>query len=79
MANNYIKPFITFEKLSMSNPTSASCALNVSFAEFSCPILIEEWGETVFATTSSPRCDWTNDDFYICYHVPTAGSNVFGS
>ena len=79
MTNKYIKPFVTFEKLSVSTEHSAGCALNVTSAEFSCPIMIEEWGETVFATSSSPRCDWTNDDFYICYHVPTAGSNVFGS
>ena len=77
MARNYIKPFITFEKLTTSNPTSAGCSLNVDFAEFSCPITIPEWDETIFA--HSTGCDWTNDDFYICYHVPTAGSNVFGS
>ena len=79
MARNYIKPMLTFEKLSLNNPASANCSLNADFAEFSCPIMIEEWGETIFAANSSPRCDWTNDDFYICYHVPTAGSNVFGS
>ena len=79
MAKNYIKPFVTFEKLTTSNPASAGCSLNVNFAEFSCPILIPEWGETIFASNSTPVCTWTNDDFYICYHVPTAGSNVFGS
>ncbi len=78
MAKNYIKPFVIFEKLTTSNPTSAGCSLNVDFAEFSCPITIPEWGETIFTNTNAD-CDWSNDDFYICYHVPTAGSNVFGS
>ena len=38
--------------------------------------LIPEWGETVF---TEQNCDWSNDDYYVCYHVPTAGTNIFGS
>lgn len=77
MAKNYAKPNIAFQKLAMSADLSTSCSMDISFAEFSCPVLIPEWGETVFST--EVNCDWTNDQFYICYHVPTAGSNVFGS
>ena len=76
MRGNYIKPTITLEKLSMSSELSASCEFDINFAEFYCPILIPEWGETVF---TNQNCDWSNDDYYVCYHVPTAGSNVFGS
>ena len=60
----------------MGSELSASCAMNVNFAEFVCPITIPEWGETVF---QEHNCDWSNDDVYICYHVPTASMNVFGS
>ena len=76
MANMYSKPNITFQKLSMSSDLSAGCTMQISFAEFSCPIMIPEWGETVF---TADNCDWSNDEFYICYHVPTAGTTVFGS
>ena len=76
MRKSYIKPSISFEKLSLSTDLSAGCSLNVSFAEFVCPVMIEEWGETVFTQNN---CDWSNDDLYVCYHVPTAGTNIFGS
>ncbi|MBQ6164215.1 MAG: hypothetical protein IJK23_07050 [Clostridia bacterium] len=76
MAKNYQKPNIAFQKLAMTADLSTSCSMDVNYAEFSCPVLIPEWGETVF---TSDTCDWSNDQFYICYHVPTAGSNVFGS
>ena len=77
MAKNYVKPMITFEKLSAGTDVSAGCSLNSSFAEFVCPVLIPEWGETVF--TNASGCDWSNDDVYVCYHVPTTSSNIFGS
>ncbi len=76
MQKRYAKPNITFQKLAMSADLSAGCSMNVSFAEFDCPIMIPEWGETVF---TSSNCDWSNDEIYVCYHVPTAGTNVFGS
>ncbi len=77
MAKKYVKPIIAFQELSMNSELSAGCSFDSSFAEFFCPILIPEWGETVFSNDIG--CDWTNDDFYVCYHVPTAGSNIFGS
>ena len=76
MAKVYTKPKITFQKLAMASGSSASCSMEITFAEFSCPVLIPEWGETVF---SEVACDWSNDDYYICYHVPTMTTNVFGS
>ena len=77
MARRYVKPIISFEKLSLGTDLSAGCSLNSTFAEFVCPVLIPEWGETVFAPNS--ECDWSNDEIYVCYHVPTAASNIFGS
>lgn len=76
MKKRYVKPLISFEPLALSSTLSASCEFDISYAEFSCPVLIPEWGETVF---TEQNCDWSNDDIYICYHVPTASSNVFGS
>ena len=61
----------------METDLSAGCSLDSLFAEFACPVLIPEWGETVFSTELD--CYWTNDEFYVCYHVPSAGSNIFGS
>ena len=76
MAKRYIKPTVTFERLSMGSGAAGGCEYNASFAEFSCPVLIPEWGETIF---TADACDWSNDDYNICYHVPMAASNVFGS
>ncbi len=76
MGKNYIKPVVTFQQLNMGTDVSAGCSMILSFAEFACPIEIPEWGETVFTESN---CDWSNDQFYICYHVPTLGSNVFAS
>ena len=67
---------IAFEKLSMNSSSGGGCALSATFEQFVCPVLIPEWGETVFASNT---CDWYNDDGKICYHVPTISTNIFGS
>lgn len=72
----YAKPAVRFEPLALATEVSASCTMEITFAEFVCPILIPEWGETVYQEFN---CDWYNDDGYICYHVPTIATNVFGS
>lgn len=77
MAKKYTKPGIIFQQLNMSADISTGCAMQISFAEFFCPVLIPEWGETVYSNNTG--CDLTNDDYYICYHVPTTMSNVFSS
>ena len=76
MGKKYVKPVIRFESLALSSGVSSSCSFDILFAEFSCPILIPEWGETIYTQDS---CDWSNDDLYVCYHVPTMSTNVFGS
>ena len=75
MKRKYTKPSIHFERLSVNN-ISASCAMKITFAEWECPVLIPEWGETVF---QEHNCDWSNDSGYICYHVPTISTNIFDS
>jgi hypothetical protein len=76
MKKKYIKPMISFQKLAMSSEVSGSCAMEITFAEWVCPVLIPEWGETVF---QQDNCDWSNDTGYVCYHVPTISTNIFGS
>ncbi|MBQ6268059.1 MAG: hypothetical protein IJK64_09870 [Clostridia bacterium] len=75
MARRYVKPAISFQRLDMSASLSAGCALSATFAEMDCPVMIPEWGETVF---TERNCDLYGDEF-ICYHVSAANSNVFGS
>ena len=77
MAKQYVKPIIAFEKLSVGSEASAGCALQVTFAEFVCPVMIPEWGETVFTTSS--HCTLSNGDQNICYHIPSPSYNVFSS
>ena len=76
MKKKYTKPTINFEDMSVRSGVSASCAMQITFAEWQCPVLIPEWGETVF---QEDNCDWSNDSGYVCYHVPTISTNVFNS
>lgn len=76
MKKTYQKPAISFQSLAVSTDLSAGCAYEVNFAEFVCPVLIPDWGMTVFTERD---CDMSNPDDFICYHVPTASFNVFGS
>lgn len=73
----YTKPAIAFSNLAMGSEVSAGCSLNITFAEWVCPVPIPEWGnETIYQEWN---CDWSNDSGYVCYHVPTASTNIFGS
>lgn len=76
MGKKYVKPAIRFDSLAMQSDVYGSCTLDITFQEWVCPVLIPEWGETVF---QEYNCDWSNDSGYICYHVPTLSTNVFGS
>lgn len=75
MKKQYEKPSIQLQSLSV-NSVSAGCAMQITFAEWECPVLIPEWGETVYQEWN---CDWSNDEGYVCYHVPTISTNVFNS
>ena len=74
----YVKPAVSFQSLSMSSGVSSGCSLGQNFAEYSCPVLVPEWGLTFFGESN---CDYSTPDVYdmVCYHVPTAGGNVFSS
>ena len=75
----YVKPEIEFQDLALNSDLCSSCIMEMTFAEFSCPILIPEWGETIF---TMDNCDIAGDGVdgsEICYHIPTLDGNVFGS
>lgn len=76
MKKSYAKPNITFESFSLSSNIAEECVLEITFAEWECPVLIPEWGETVYQEWN---CDWSNEEGYICYHVPTLSTRIFGS
>lgn len=78
MAREYVKPIVAFEPLALNANASSACTVELSFAEFVCAVYIPEWGETIF-TENNSDCMWTNDDGYICYHVPASSFTIFGS
>ncbi len=78
MAKQYIKPMISFEKLSVASNASGSCEFSSDFAPYVCPLYVPEWGETIF--TQESGCDWYGSNGEsICYHVPADSSTIFGS
>lgn len=79
MGNKYIKPLIRLENLNMSSNVSSGCSQAPTAPEYSCPVMIPEWGETIF--TQNTDCFWDTPDMYdtVCYHVPFGDGNVFTS
>lgn len=78
----YIKPDISFQKLNLSTNISAGCEHAAKNAEGFCPVDIPgQPGLTVFAENPDSGCMLYSPDLggLICYHVPTADSNVFES
>lgn len=79
MKKTYSKPIITFESFALSTNIAEECTMDITFAEWDCPVLIPEWGETVYQEYTG--CDWTPQEsgWSICYHVPTLSTRIFGS
>lgn len=76
MKKTYTKPNISFESFSLSANIAEECIFEITFAEWECPVYIPEWDETVYQEWN---CDWSNDSGFVCYHVPTITTRVFGS
>lgn len=74
----YKKPTVMFQSLSMSGHIASGCSQGQTFEEFACPVNVPEWGISFFG---EDNCDYSTPDAYdmVCYHVPTAGGNVFTS
>ena len=56
---------------------SAACAYQVNHAVNTCTFTPPGWGETIFGSGNN-NCFWVDGED-ICYHVPSASSNVFDS
>ena len=79
MKKSYEKPVITFECLAVSSNLATGCAfLSTNSAEYTCPVIDEESGWTIFSNYE--LCMMTpGPGDTICYDVPLANSNVFES
>lgn len=75
MKKTYVRPDVKIIGLSMEQAVCASCGVSATFAENACAVEIPGLG-SVFLDTSN--CMFTND-IDVCYHTPTANSNVFSS
>lgn len=74
----YTAPVVMAANFGLSTGVSSGCAAKATFAEFTCPVEVPEWGLTFFG---DDICDYSTPDGndMVCYHVPTADSNVFTS
>ena len=79
----YTKPMIMFESFSLST-CIAGCRFEASHGDDvkgGCKAYwAEDYGTTIFMDPSS-GCAYTvtKDDYNVCYHVPSAGNELFGS
>ncbi len=78
----YIKPDISFQKLNLSTDISAGCSQVATTAEGVCSVSIPGYpGMYIFQDDPSNNCNTflPNPEDFVCYHVPTADTNVFSS
>lgn len=77
---NYVKPDIAFQSLQMAASVGGSCAHTAEFDPGICPAEIPgQPGLTLFLENSECMVYSPEMGGLICYHVPTADSNVFES
>lgn len=79
MKKKYEKPQILFDSFELSQDIAAGCRYDTTNqVQYVCPAIDPELGMSIFA---GGNCDMTppSGNDRICYHVPTAGNNVFGS
>lgn len=74
----YTSPIVKSTSFALSTDVASGCQATASFAEFTCAVEVPEWGLTFYTELN---CDYSppGDDDMICYHVPTADSNIFDS
>lgn len=78
----YIRPDISFQQLSLSTDVSAGCSQQAQFDPNSCKAQIPgNPGLFIFHDGGDAGCNifLPNPEDFICYHVPTADTNVFSS
>ncbi len=72
MKKTYSKPVIVFESFQLATSIAGGCALGTEPP-------VDVGGFKVFADTGCDAMPEDGKDYNICYHVPTADSNVFSS
>lgn len=81
MRKTYIRPCISFDSFALNSCIASGCEMIGSNQEpHACPVLIPSWeGVSIFMEAAG--CDLYPPEGMdtICYHVPTADNNVFGS
>jgi len=76
----YIKPVISFQNIMLSTNIAAGCVYSANQDAGVCPAEIPgQPGLTVFLENSDCMLYSPEAGGLICYHVPTADSNVFES
>lgn len=79
MKKPYIKPAIAFESLAITANVSSGCTLlATNSAEYTCPVIDEEAGWTIFSDYTLCMVTPTPDDT-ICYDIPLTNNSVFTS
>ncbi|MBR5232621.1 MAG: hypothetical protein IKW03_00275 [Clostridia bacterium] len=77
---NYIKPGISFQSLELATNIAAGCVYTATLAPAECPVDIPgQPGLSVFQEETGCMLYSPEGNDLICYHVPTADSNVFES
>lgn len=76
MKKKYVTPDIGFECFCLNTDISAGCAWLSNQAPGQCTVDMP-WGDTLFASADCTMKP--GNDSQVCYHVPTADQNVFGS
>ena len=81
MKKKYEKPQILFCSFELSESISAGCDVITNYdSESGCPIMVEEWGQTIITGTScnyAPPNEQLKD--YVCYHVYEDDVSAFTS
>ena len=76
----YVKPAICFDSFELCTGIAAECEMIGSNQEsYACPVLIPQWGLSIFIDLTNCNLHPPEQMDTICYHVPTADNNVFNS
>ncbi len=75
----YIKPDVSFFEMNLSTSISAGCEFTSNNAPLACPVEIPGQGGLTVFLEGACMAYFPGAEDSLCYHVPTADSNVFES
>ncbi len=80
MKQSYVKPTVSFEKLSVGAPIASSCEGIANFAAGLCSVTIDVGFEIeIFQTADICEYHGPDVDDMVCYHAPSDNNNIFTS